>query len=95
MAKFIKRPITIDAMPWDGVSGEEMLAWAASLSDGNGTSVRFERNDHGNNLSIHTLEGVMQVRTGDWVICGVEGEFYPCRDDIFRKTYYLVAEEEC
>ena len=37
--------------------------------------------------TVHTLEGDMTGDAGDWLITGVEGEQYPCRDDIFRKTY--------
>lgn len=44
-------------------------------------------------LLIATLEGVMQAKPGDWVIRGVQGEFYPCRDDIFRATYEAVEEK--
>ncbi|MFF9309907.1 hypothetical protein ACF1BS_03260 [Streptomyces sp. NPDC014748] len=40
---------------------------------------------------IHTLEGEMRATDGDWIIKGVAGEFYPCRDDIFRATYEAVA----
>jgi len=40
---------------------------------------------------ISTLEGVMHAGYGDWIIRGVKGEFYPCRDDIFRATYEAVA----
>ncbi|AOT24635.1 hypothetical protein G4_46 [Propionibacterium phage G4] len=36
---------------------------------------------------IATLEGVMHARRGDWIIRGIAGEIYPCRDDIFRATY--------
>lgn len=36
---------------------------------------------------VHTLEGVMAANPGDWIIEGVKGELYPCRDDIFRATY--------
>lgn len=36
---------------------------------------------------IHTLEGIHDVRDGDWVIQGVKGEFYPCKPDIFEMTY--------
>ena len=35
---------------------------------------------------IETLEGDMQANAGDWLIKGVRGEFYPCKDDIFRQT---------
>lgn len=38
-------------------------------------------------LAIPTLEGVMQANWGDYVIKGVNGEFYPCKPDIFEKTY--------
>lgn len=38
-------------------------------------------------LVIRTLEGDMTVSVGDYVIRGVQGEFYPCREDIFRQTY--------
>lgn len=38
-------------------------------------------------LMIRTLEGDMRVSYGDWVIKGVNGEFYPCKPDIFAKTY--------
>ncbi len=39
---------------------------------------------------IVTLEGTMQADWGDWIIKGVQGEFYPCKPDIFDKTYELV-----
>lgn len=41
-------------------------------------------------LHIQTLEGLVVVHLGDWVIKGIAGEFYPCRDDIFRETYEII-----
>jgi len=41
-------------------------------------------------FSIETLEGIMQGEVGDWLICGIHGEFYPCKDEIFKKTYEKV-----
>ena len=38
-------------------------------------------------LYIKTLEGEMKASIGDWIIRGVNGEFYPCKPDIFEKTY--------
>ena len=38
-------------------------------------------------LTIPTLEGIMCVNIGDWVITGVKGEKYPCKPDIFEATY--------
>lgn len=43
-------------------------------------------------MKIKTLEGVMNANVGDWIIKGVNGEFYPCKPDIFEKTYERVAE---
>lgn len=41
---------------------------------------------------IKTLEGDHYVSDGDWIIQGVNGEFYPCKPDIFEKTYEKVEE---
>lgn len=41
-------------------------------------------------LTIHTLEGDMKAMPGDYIIKGVNGEFYPCKPDIFEKTYEVV-----
>ena len=41
-------------------------------------------------LMIRTLEGDVRVSIGDWIIQGVEGEFYPCKDSIFIKTYDII-----
>ena len=44
-------------------------------------------------LTIPTLEGDHIARHGDWIIKGVNGEFYPCKPDIFAKTYELVKKD--
>ena len=41
-------------------------------------------------IEIPTLEGIMQANINDYIIKGVNGEFYPCKPDIFEKTYELV-----
>jgi hypothetical protein len=41
-------------------------------------------------IDIPTLEGTMRALAGDWIIRGVNGEFYPCKPDIFAKTYEAV-----
>ncbi len=43
-------------------------------------------------VEIHTIEGVMVAQIGDWIIRGVNGELYPCKPDIFEKTYEAVIE---
>ena len=41
-------------------------------------------------IDIETLEGTMRCGKGDYIIRGVNGEFYPCKADIFKKTYEVV-----
>lgn len=43
-------------------------------------------------IYIRTLEGTMHVSVGDYIIEGVNGELYPCKPDIFEKTYEVVKE---
>ena len=45
-------------------------------------------------MDIDTLEGVMHANAGDYIITGVNGEMYPCKPDIFSKTYELIREDE-
>lgn len=93
MAKYRKKPVVIEAVLLDGshLSVKECLDFMGQgvLSDVK-TQRYFEDyvdivNDKG--MSINTLEGVMTASVGDYIIKGVNGEFYPCKPDIFEKTY--------
>lgn len=78
--KFYKRLIAIDAVQFRGDNWDE-------LSDHfDGYNVDAVWMD-GEDMVIRTLEGNMTVKLGDWIIKGVQGEFYPCKSEIFRKTY--------
>jgi len=44
---------------------------------------------------IQTREGVLFGYRGDWIITGIEGEKYPCGDEIFRKTYHPSGPDKC
>ena len=57
-----------------------------------GDSFKLKSNyvDFLNQLTLKTLEGPHYVNISDWVIRGVKGEFYNCREDIFNQTYDLV-----
>lgn len=48
--------------------------------------------NHPSAIEIVTLEGVMRADLDDWIICGVKGEIYPCKPDIFEATYEPVSE---
>lgn len=84
MPRFRKKPVVIEAMQFDGSyqSGKAILDWADETVH-RSTLI---------GLSIKTLEGVMGVSAGDWVIRGVQGEFYPCKPDIFEATYEAVRD---
>jgi hypothetical protein len=81
--KFRKRPVTIEAMQiTDEKSVLNIEEWVNSPTLGFTTSPPT--------VWIDTLEGRMTGNVGDWIIKGVQGEFYPCKDSIFHKTYQEV-----
>lgn len=89
MAKYRKRPVVIEALQFDGSAetAEGILAWATERDPRLGGPMRFADWGQGPSLEIRTREGVMRADPGDWIICGVQGEFYPIKDSIFRETY--------
>ena len=80
MGKYKKKPIVIEAKQW--FPGKEI----------EGVFTRLKNFDI--DIDVHpyidTLEGRMKVSPGDWIIKGVKGELYPCKDDIFQMTYEKV-----
>jgi len=81
-----KKPIIIEAFKWTGGPDQtEDPVWIIeAIKTGN---VFFDDRT----MKIKTLEGVMTVTSGDYVIQGVNGEIYPCKPDIFEKTYEKVS----
>lgn len=80
--KYRKRPVVIEARQFDLADYDEacdVAAWCGG-----------EPVDDG--CKIPTLEGAMLASPGDWIIRGVQGEFYPCKPDIFAATYEAVSE---
>ncbi len=102
MAKFRKKPVEVEAIQFVEVSRTRRAHGASVESVEYNCSeiatfmnqilsmctTREKGNPAGRTyLEIPTLEGVMQANVGDWIIKGVNGEFYPCKPDIFAKTY--------
>lgn len=87
MEKFRKKPVVVEAVQWDGKESsiEKIFKFV-----GKNTGISYSFPD--GTLRIPTLEGVMIASSGDWIIKGVNGEFYPCKPDIFEKTYERVIE---
>jgi len=83
MKKYRKKPIVIEAVQWNGMNEEEIYL----LTHGKANYCANECR-----MFIPTLEGDMEASVGDFIIKGVNGEFYPCKPDIFQKTYEEVDE---
>jgi len=84
--KFRKKPVVIDAIQWTEENWEEISEFT-SVPGGR------EINTIKGPLEIKTLEGTMRANKGDWIIKGIQGELYPCKPDIFEKTYEKVVNE--
>lgn len=85
-AKFIKKPVVIEAMCFTDESKDIAFSWITCNHYAD-----FELDNP--ILVIETLEGKMIARFGDWIIKGIRGEFYPCKPDIFEMTYIEVTDE--
>ena len=102
MAEYRKKPVVIEAEQWDGTAAgaTPIINW---ILEGDSTATyREEKKEirasngelaqiaHPACIRIRTLEGVMEAHPGDYIIKGVQGEFYPCKPDIFAATYEAV-----
>ncbi len=80
MGKFRKKPVVIEAHRYEG--NTDLLPYEFGV-----TITRSYRNG---SCFLHTLEGEMECRPGDWIIIGIKGELYPCKPEIFSATYEAV-----
>lgn len=92
--KYRKKPVIIDAKKWDG-DAKAMMDFVNSIPSEHRakrpTTIVCANTERGGiHLEVVTLEGTMKATLGDYIICGVEGEFYFCKPDIFEKTYEVV-----
>jgi hypothetical protein len=93
--QYRKKPVVVDAIKWDGTAdgASEIIDWI--LKEGsramyvcaNPERCSEHNGDSPHSLRIFTLEGNMDASIGDYVIRGVQGEFYPCKPNIFDATY--------
>ena len=79
--KYRKKPVIIEAIQWNGKNLSEIDNFMGRIVENKETI-----------LVIHTLEGDMEASIGDYIIKGLNGEFYPCKPNIFAKTYEEVTE---
>lgn len=81
--KYRKKPVVIEAIKYTGTDESKIRVWKFC----DNVKVYVDENE---NFVIPTLEGDMKANVGDYIIKGVNGEFYPCKPDIFEKTYEVV-----
>ena len=90
--KYRKKPVVVEAIQYNGDNYDEIKKFV-------GASLSLDWFDVVGGIDLYimqisTLEGKMQVNNGDYIIKGVEGEFYPCKPDIFEKTYEMVGDDK-
>ena len=93
MAKYRKKPVVVEAVKFNGEMTPELKNF---LDNANYTldfmSVGLTTTQSIPVLKITTLEGVMDAIPGDFIIKGVNGEYYPCKPGIFKQTYEKVED---
>lgn len=85
---YIKKPVRIEAIQYTGVNLREVINFTG-LHDSvlHMTWEEYSKLVDAQGLKIFTLEGTMLANVNDYIIRGVNGEFYPCKPDIFAKSY--------
>ena len=85
--KYRKKPVEIDAVQWVSDNIEQVYEML-----GDNLIINTDEDKDEVKHFINTLEGKMEMSWGDYIIKGVKGEFYPCREDIFLLTYEKVEK---
>ena len=85
--KYRKKPVVIEAIQYQFYNKDEIDKFVGAQFGEYTREISYNTFD--TYLIIPTLEGNMEASIGDYIIKGVNGEFYPCKPDIFEKTYEL------
>lgn len=98
MPFFRKKPVTIEAIQFTGSNATEIMLFVGKRLEASVPPSHMEFDNEVPNdayrIIIPTLEGDMTALKMDWIIKGINGEFYPCKPDIFDKTYELIPRKE-
>ena len=94
MKKYRKRPLEVYAVKWAGLDIRQIGSLLGKSNINRGEVYMGHAPGDGNlyELEIKTLEGIMTAEIGDYIICGIKGELYPCKPDIFEASYDEVPE---
>lgn len=88
--KYRKKPVIIEAIQF--IDNADRIMEIHEFLGGDTMRINYE-DKYNPYIKIETLEGTMKASVGDYIIKGVNGEFYPCKPDIFEKTYERVTDE--
>jgi hypothetical protein len=86
MKHYRKKPVVIEAIQFDGNNQKDVLKFIGR------NIFRIPEDYYLDEIIISTLGGDMKAGIGDWIIKGIKGEFYPCKEEIFLATYEPVEE---
>lgn len=103
--KYRKLPVEIEAIQFKGEDNKNIVD-VYNFLEGTNAESQAEIKSYGKNFEIDfcngtcrigdivikTLEGNLRANHGDYIIKGINGEFYPCKPDIFEKTYEVVTD---
>lgn len=92
MKQYRKKPVVINAVQFNGTADHEAAIRAWMRGEPYEYKPGEIKQDHCM-MHIQTLEGVMTALPGDFIVKGVQGEFYPVRERIFLETYEEVSDE--
>ena len=83
-----KKPVEIEFMQFNNIDNAHYISqWTAGK-----IKYKVSRKFDIGYMYIETLEGTMTASLGDYIVKGVNGEFYPVKSDIFNKTYEVIEE---
>lgn len=84
-----KKPVEIECVQWTGANVSEIMSFCGSAAH-DIYQINLANMPVEYSLIIKTLEGNMRAESGDYIIKGVHGEFYPCKPDVFEETYEII-----
>lgn len=85
---YMKKPVVVSSFQ---LGYQDMPLWfQEAIADNKVNNIDAFLASANEIIKIKTLEGVMSAKKGDWIIKGIEGEIYPCKDEIFKATYDFV-----
>lgn len=88
MPNYRKKPVVIKAIQWTGNNFDDL----AELVGDDPSLKKITCDESDGTLKVHTMEGTLIAKPGDYIIRGVKGELYPCDPEVFALTYEVTCD---